>query len=62
MKKRNTGFILIVLAMVIYVFSKVFTLSPGLWTIFFTINITLNAAGALMILLYIREETKRNKD
>jgi hypothetical protein len=62
MKKRNTGFILIVLAMVIYVFSKVLTLSPVMWKVFFTTNITLNATGALILILYIREETKRNKD
>lgn len=62
MKKRNTGFILIVLAMIIYIFSKILTLSPVLWKILFTINITLNAVGALILILYIREETKKNKE
>ena len=47
--------------MVFYIMSKVLTLTPVMWKIFFTINITLNAVGALMILLYIREETKKVK-
>lgn len=59
MKKRNIGFLLIVIAMVFYIISKVLTLTPVMWKIFFTINITLNAVGALMIILYIREETKK---
>ena len=62
MKKRNTGFILIVLGMIFYIVSKVLTLTPVMWNIFFTINIILNAAGALIILLYIREETKKSKE
>ena len=62
MKKRNTGFILIVLAMIIYIFSKVLTLSPVMWKVLFTINITLNAVGALILILYIREEKKKNKE
>ncbi len=61
MKKRNIGFLLIVIAMVFYIISKVLTLTPVMWKIFFTINITLNVVGALMILLYIREETKKVK-
>lgn len=62
MKKRNIGFILIVLGMIFYIFSKILTLTPVMWKIFFTFNISLNAVGALILLLYIREETKRNRD
>ncbi|WP_210468243.1 hypothetical protein [Sporosarcina sp. 6E9] len=61
MKKRNTGFILIVLAMIIYILSKFLTLSPIMWKLFFAINIVLNAVGAFILLLYIREETKKRK-
>jgi hypothetical protein len=62
MKKRNIGFILIVLGMIFYIISKILPLNPVMWKIFFASNITLNAVGASILLLYIREETKRYRD
>ena len=53
---------LIVVGIIFYMTTKVITLNPFMWKFFFGINITLNAVGAFILLLYIREETKKNKE
>lgn len=49
----------VLLGMVFFILTKTLTLSPLLWNVFLAINIMLSVGGAIILLLYMRNEKKR---